>query len=528
MTGPGPGSDAQDTTEPIAQATAAVAACRDLAAADPAQLPELSDALVRLSGLLAGAGCTADAVPPAEEAVRIRRALPDVDPGALAVALHALERRLGDTGRYPEAIAVAGEAAEIYRGLVAPAPDVPAHDLTAHRRRLASLLTDLGYWSSVAGRPGPAAAASAEAVELRRQLVVEDETLAAGLAHSLGSHAHHLLQNGDLAGALAAAEEAMAVVRSLHAVDDASHLRQVTRAMAELSIALFAAGRHTEGRETAREAARTSRLLVAAAGDRELPLLASSLNDYAYMLSSAPDGDSDPSGPDPDPDSDPVAVSAEAVALLRRLAAADPAVHRRGLGRALTTSAITLAEAGRGDDAAAAAAEAFDIQRDRAETDPPAYCAAAKLLAVTLLATGKAEESLAVAQEARTRIAPLADVGTGLHHRSLLAALSVSLGDALLALGRFGDARVAYADGIAACRLLAGADRGAHLAELAFTLVGVAEAYADADRAADALPLASEAHLLFGELADADPVAFDSAVTGTAELVAELTRRTTA
>jgi tetratricopeptide (TPR) repeat protein len=518
----GPPPDADDQSA-LTEAIAAVAFCREMAALDADNLPDLAAALAQLSTLFARAGRWAEAVAPAEEAVQIERFAVDSD--GLVAALYTVERRLGEAGRATEAVAAADEAAELYRRLVAGADDD-----RRYRRSLAAVLTDRGHWSAELGRLDEAIDATEEAIRLRRLLVVDDDTVGPGLAQSLVHLGHYRTVSGDLAGGLAATEESMAIVRSLAAADHEAHLPEFTKTLAELAVALFAAGRYTEGRETAREAARLSCELVGAVGDSALPTLGRTLSNLALMLTSADDVTD--AGTDSDADNDAVVVCREAVDVLRRLVAINPDVHQPALGRALTTLAITLSNAERTAEATAAAQEGLDIQRDLMAVDPAraahAYAAAAKLLAMLLLTGGQAEESLTVVREALAHVEPLASVGNGDVHRAVVAGLTESLGDAFLAVGRFADAVAAYDDAISGCRLLVASDRSANLASLASTLSNAACGLAEAGYTAEAIPLAREARDHYRELVDNDPVTFDSVAAQTEQLVISLTATTSA
>ena len=460
---------------------------------------------------------------PAEEAVQIERFAVDSD--GLAAALYTVERRLGEAGRATEAVAAADEAAELYRRLVAGADDD-----RRYRRSLAAVLTDRGHW--LANSVG----------STRPSTPPKRRSGCAGFSLSTTAPSGPVWPSRWCISATTAPCQAISQAalprprsrwpsfESLAAADHEAHLPDFTKTLAELAVALFAAGRYTEGRETAREAARLSRELVGAVGDSALPTLARTLSNLALMLTSADDVTD--AGTDGDADNDAVVVCREAVDVLRRLVAINPDVHQPALGRALTTLAITLSNAERTAEATAAAREGLDIQRELVAVDPAgaahAYAAAAKLLAMLLLTGGQAEESLTVVREALVHVEPLASVGNGDVHRAVVAGLTESLGDAFLAVGRFADAVEAYDNAISGCRLLVASDRSANLASLAGTLSNAACELAEAGYTAEAIPLAREARDHYRELVDDDPVTFDSVAAQAEQLVISLTATTSA
>ncbi len=102
-----------------------------------------------LGTTLAQTGRPAEALPPAQEAVAIRRELaaayPDRYRPGLATSLDNLGNRLSALGRPAEALPPAQEAVAAYRELAAAYPDRYRPDLARSLRVLARVLDDLGH-----------------------------------------------------------------------------------------------------------------------------------------------------------------------------------------------------------------------------------------------------------------------------------------------------------------------------------------------------------------------------------------------
>ncbi|MCG5437837.1 tetratricopeptide repeat protein, partial [Micromonospora foliorum] len=126
----------------------AVTAYRELAATNPAFLPELAGALNNLGTRHSEVGRQSDALAATEEAVTLYRELAATNPAFvpnLAGALNNLGNRYSEVGRQLDALAPIEEAVTAYRQLAATNP--------AFLPDLASALNNLGNRYSEAGRP---------------------------------------------------------------------------------------------------------------------------------------------------------------------------------------------------------------------------------------------------------------------------------------------------------------------------------------------------------------------------------------
>ena len=126
---------------------------------------ELASALSNLSAALAGMGQCAPALEAASEATTLCRDLARMGASAsvLPRVLSTLGLRLGDVGRYEEAVSVTREALDLYRATPRPSQSVDAPGI-------AGCLSNLGKALSYLGRPDEALVASRKrgAVRSRR------------------------------------------------------------------------------------------------------------------------------------------------------------------------------------------------------------------------------------------------------------------------------------------------------------------------------------------------------------------------
>ena len=159
-----------------------------------------------LGTTLAQVGRPAEALPPVQEAVEIRRELAAADPDRyrpdLAASLSNLGVWFSALGRPAEALPPAQEAAEIRRELAAAYPD-------RYRPDLADSLSNLGITFWELGRPAEALPPVQEAVGIRRELAAAyPDRYRAELADSLRVLANSLDSLGRTAEAEAARHEA--------------------------------------------------------------------------------------------------------------------------------------------------------------------------------------------------------------------------------------------------------------------------------------------------------------------------------
>ncbi|MFI8083068.1 tetratricopeptide repeat protein [Kitasatospora sp. NPDC086009] len=314
---------------------------------DPAERAGLYGTLGRRR---TNAGKWGPALAAAEEAARLNRWQAGNDPrhrARLADSLTELGNALARHGRWSEALSQSQGATALLRELA-------EHD-PGHRPALARSLTDLGGRFADCGRAREALDVAEEATALRRRLAAEDpERQSAQLARALSGLGALRLRQGHRDEAVEAAEEAVAVLRGLAAVRPGDHLGDLARALGSLGRVRLEAGRRERAVEAAQEAVGLFRRLAEANPAVHRPHLVTSLVHLSATLPRRTEHGDRTSGP-------ALTAAEEAVVLARELAEVDPAIHRRGLGRALEAHGDRLAELGRRDEAVTVLREAADL-----------------------------------------------------------------------------------------------------------------------------------------------------------------------
>ncbi|QFZ17135.1 AAA family ATPase [Saccharothrix syringae] len=297
--------------EALEAARGEVALYRELAAVDPVEhRSALADALGDLGLRLVAVDRGEEAVAAAEEAVELCRvaAREDADYAPqLAGALDRLSQRYAATGRRDEALAAVGEAAELFRELAGRQHALFGLDLAKVTHHRAARLVDAGHL--------PEAAHTARLALARwRSVAAADPRFEAEFARTLVSIAS-LLSSFGLAGeAVAAVEEAVAVLRRLARANPRDFEPELAGALGELAGLLHARGRPLEAARAAEEAVLLRRHLARAGGPDAVVRLAAVLGAQVEVL--AANGARVP---------ELLGVAEEAVELLRPLATRHPA-----------------------------------------------------------------------------------------------------------------------------------------------------------------------------------------------------------
>jgi tetratricopeptide (TPR) repeat protein len=159
---------------------------------------------------------------------RILPVLPDDDPALRAGWLGRLGSRLAQTGRPAEALPPTQEAISIRRQLAAADPD-------RYRPDLANSVRDLGILLSDVGRPAEALPATQEAVQIHRELAAANpERYRSDLARSLVNLGNRLNEVGRPADALPVTEEAAQGFRELAAAHPDRYRHELAAALSNL------------------------------------------------------------------------------------------------------------------------------------------------------------------------------------------------------------------------------------------------------------------------------------------------------
>ncbi|WP_344463962.1 tetratricopeptide repeat protein [Kitasatospora kazusensis] len=255
---------------------------RALAGTDPdTYLPDLAVSLNNLAVRLGEVGRHEEGLAAIREAVEIRRALAEADPGrlpGLAGSLSNLSVRLAETGRHEEGLAAVREAAHYYQVLAEADPD-------AYLPEFALCLNNLSNRLGAVGRHEEGLAASGEAAHHYRTLAEADpDAYLPDLALSLNNLSNRLGEVGRHEESLSAIREAAHHYRVLAEADPDAYLPNLAMSLDNLSVALWETGRREESLSAVFEATEHYRTLAEAAPDVYRPDFADSLNTLAVRL----------------------------------------------------------------------------------------------------------------------------------------------------------------------------------------------------------------------------------------------------
>ncbi|MGW0187935.1 tetratricopeptide repeat protein [Streptomyces sp. NPDC003362] len=461
-----------------------------------AYIPSLAGALTNLAANLAETGDREGALEPAHEAVRHYTRLAETNPTAyipdLAMALSNLAAHLAENGDREGALEPAHEAVRIRRHLARTNPAAYLPGLATSLNNLANHLAETG------DRQGALEPAH-EAVRIRRHLAeTNPAAYLPDLATSLNNLAAHLAETGDRQGALEPAHEAVRIRRHLAETNPAAHLPALAGALSNLANRLAETGDRQGALEPADEAVRHFTRLADANPAAYLPALAMALNNLANRLAETGDrqGALEPAH--------------EAVRIRRHLAHTNPAAYLPALALSLSNLANRLAETGDRQGAFEPALEAVRIRRRLAEANPAAYLPDLAMalcnLANRLAETGDHQGALETAHEAVGLFTRLADTNPAAY----VPDLAMALNNLAAHLAEAGDHQSALEPAQKAVRIrrrLAQANPAAHLPDLAGALSNLAAHLAETGDREGALEPAHEAVRLFSQLAEANPAA---------------------
>ncbi|WP_157815354.1 tetratricopeptide repeat protein [Kitasatospora sp. CB02891] len=456
-----------------------------------AGLPELADALVRLSTVLGGLGRHEGGLAAVQEALTVIARLADSDPWPhlerQAAAMTNLTIRLGDLGRLPESAAAARRTVAASRALAEFDPD-------AHLSDLAGALGNESQAWRLLRRPDQGLAPAEEATALLRRLADGNpDAHLPRLRTVLTTLADHLHDLGRQAEALAVAREAVAIARTLHATSPDTNLPYLAHALVGLSRNLGEQGRVEEGATVAQEAVELCRPLSALRPTVHAPRLAVALDHLARHLQQL------------GREEEALDSRLEAVALLRAL---DAPAQLPQLAAALDDLAELLRVLGGHVEAVPVWAESVTAWYTLAESDPrtrlPRLAAALIRLSEELRLAGDRDSAIRPARDALDLCRSLDEAIPG-HHLPLLATALTNLADCLDGPDQLTEGLALAEEATALRRTLAATDPDAHLPLLAHALIVLATTLGMADRAQHALDPAREAVGICRELHRADP-----------------------
>ena len=409
--------------------------------------------------LLSQAGRPADALPPAQEAVAIRRelaaAMPDRYRPDLAASLGFLGGVFSELGRPADVLPPAEESVAIYRELAAAMPD-------RYRPDLAFSLDNLGIWFSGLGRLTDALEVTQQAVAIRRELAAAmPDRYRPDLASSLDNLGVRFSGLGRPADALPPAQEAVAIYRELATAMPDRYRPNLAASLGNLSSWFSGLRRPADALEVTQQAVAIYCELAAATPDRYRPDLATSLGDLGIRFS----GLGRPA--------DALEVTQQAVAIRRELAAAMPDRYRPDLAQSLRNLGAFLAGLGRPADALPPAQESVAIYRELAAAIPDRYrpdlATSLNNLGAFLSGLGRPADALEVTQQAVAIYRELAAAMPARYRPDLASSLD-NLGIWFSGLGRPADALEVTQQAVAIRRELAAAMPDRYRPDLAASL----------------------------------------------------------
>ncbi|MGW6455634.1 tetratricopeptide repeat protein [Streptomyces sp. NPDC055078] len=347
--------------EALAATGEALGVYRRLAEVNPGVFgPGVALSLQSYGWHLSDAGRHAEAVEYLRQSVGRLRGLhtqvPDEQDASIAITLDLLGTQLAELGRHEEALAASEESVAIGRRLAdTGSPRMYQHNLAISLNQLASRLLAVR-------RPGDALAVSAETVSVRRRLASADrELFEPDLFTVLADHTSRLVARGRRAEALSACEEALEIHGRLPASGVLGTEPSYVSLLDSRSLLHSVLGRSDDAVRPAAEAVRLLRRARAAgpgAYGRSLPVSLTALAARLTEAGRAPEA---------------VGVIEEAIGLLREQAVTPVDRSWGALVNALVTATLVYGRLARYGDALAAGAEATAVQRRLADADPDTY-----------------------------------------------------------------------------------------------------------------------------------------------------------
>jgi len=294
--------------------------------------------------------------------------------------------------------------------------------------------------------------------------------------------ARHYWAAGLDAQALAASEQALAIVRPLARDDPGAHNAQLAYCLHSLALGLSHMGRDQEAWAASEEGVVIRRQLAIDDPVGQEPYLVAELDNLALYCERL------------GRQARALELSLEALAVCRRLAAVDPAAHQPPLGKVLANHAVLSALPL--EERRAAAEEAVLIGRRWTTADPTLpdveLAGALDNLSLALGALGRSAEALPPIREAVAIRRRQAELVPG-HFEPFLAELLIHLANALKRLDQHQEALEADREAVALCRTLAAATPAAHEQLLAESLCTLAEVLLALEQPGEALTAAAEA-----------------------------------
>lgn len=439
-------------------------------------------------------------------AVLTRALLRDREPHADRLELAELHRMLSARAALA---ALREEAVEASQREVALYRELVEEDPREHRGALADAVGDLGLRLVAVGRAQDALAAAEEAVELCHQVAEDDQDSTPQLAAALEQLSARYAAVGRREDALTALTRASVLYQQLAKHTPTRFRLDFAKATHHLAVRLFEVDRKQEGLSAADAAVRRWRK-VAKADPRYEPEHARTLVAIAALLSGFGQRERARS------------VLREAIGVLRRLAAANPAAFEPELAEALEALGAVLLRSERMGEALKVSREAVEVRRElAADGDPGAQARLATSLVALVDALPEPADRIATAEEAVRLLRPLG-LALPVRHRVDLAIAQARLARLLLGAGREYEAGTLVEEVLSVERRLPRQLLVACGGRLAGALHALADGLAEIEHHGWALRLAEQVVDIWRDLLGhhrGAPIAFAMAVHQTAVLL---------
>lgn len=352
--------------EALQVAQHAVADWRQLAGTFPAvHQPGLTTALVNLATHLRLMGREVDALAPAEEALALAEQLAAADPltyeSGLAGVRNIVSVARQAAGQHDGVTSLSQRSIESYRRLAATDPQ-------QYEPELARALLNLAIHYRNIGQMDDAAACSREAVDINRRLcAAQPAAYRPNLAQSLNTLGNVLVETGHADLAMPIGEEAVEVHRKLVAINPDAYEHDLALALSLVGNCRQVLGQLEQALAPTEEAVDICRRLTARNAAAYEWTLATALDNLGARLTNLS------LVRQIQPSAAAVDYTEEAVRIFRRLAAANPGRFERDFARGLGNLAARLMDVGRLDEALAVAREGLALRRRLAEENPAVH-----------------------------------------------------------------------------------------------------------------------------------------------------------
>ncbi|NRQ39493.1 ATP-binding protein [Nonomuraea sp. NN258] len=342
------------------------------------------------------------------------------------------------------------------------------------------------------GKPAEALALAEQAVDIYRSLAASKLHLdGQSLAIALSNISIWLWEVGRSAEALPAAQEAVTIHRGLAKRYPGTHNADLARSLINLGVRLSTLGESSEALAVTEEAVSIYRLLYGQNREQHAGGLARALSNLGVRLATV-----NRSG-------EALTATEEAIEIYRRITDQHPDRYRADFASALTNASIWLIDLGCLDDAYRLVCEALTIRLQLEDDYPNRYDSGLAITlanhGICLFHLGYAEKALVSERKTLEIRRQLASRYSDRYEIELGRSLT-NIGNSLAALGYAAEALDAAEEAILIHRRSVAAGFDHHRADLAISLTNLSARFLESKRPIDALPAAQEAASIFRDL----------------------------